>query len=545
MTNDESCKLSGVRLSALLRHSAFVICSSFVTLHSSFAASPPVSSFTEWDAAAETLVIYNPAFDGSAELAKFYAGKRGIAANRVVGLKCSKEETISRTDFETTLREPLMRKLVENKWWEIEKRDVLDPNGRRYSQVPTVVRQNIKVLVLIRGVPLRIERAANPPNMTGMETDEASVDSELAALGPLLQRPIKGPLENHYYQSTRRFPDTYSARGQLIAGRLDAADDATVRRMIEDSLTAEHDGLWGRAVLDFALKSEGYEEGELWLARCVPIYHDNGIPVFTDRYKELIPAAWPLPDTILYFGWYADTANGALASPDFKFKRGAIACHLHSFSAATVRATDKNWVGPLLNHGAAAALGNVWEPFLTLCVHFDILNARLMDGFTLGEAAWAATPAVSWMNVVVGDPLYRPFPKNRRRPVDEKRDGDYALYQEVSRRYLQHDEKKFRRELLRLALEKNNPHILELGGLLCAVEGAYGEASDFFQHAAALYSKAADQLRCALYDAEIAKRKGDAKESLAAVRKILKESRFAQLPAFSAAHDLEMVVAPK
>src|SRR5262249_34998804 len=30
-------------------------------------------------------------------------------------------------------------------------------------------------------------------------------------------------------------------------------------------------------------------------------------------------------------------------------------------------------------------------------------------GFTLSESAWMSTRALSWMNVVIGDPLYRPF----------------------------------------------------------------------------------------------------------------------------------------
>jgi len=41
----------------------------------------------------------------------------------------------------------------------------------------------------------------------------------------MLGRSIRGPLENRYYQSTRRFPDHYEARGQLLVGRLDAPDD--------------------------------------------------------------------------------------------------------------------------------------------------------------------------------------------------------------------------------------------------------------------------------------------------------------------------------
>ena len=295
-------------------HSSFIIrCGLCVLLSSLLHAASPVVP-TDWEPAKETVVVFNTSFEGSEDLAKFYAEKRGINEDHLIGIKCSKEETIKRDEFENTIREPMLRKLIEKKWWRMEKRDQLDPNGRVYGQSPVVVRADVKVVVLMRGVPLRVERAANPPGIKPMEGDEASVDSEIAALGAV-QRPIKGPMENHYFQSARRFPDCYAARGQLIVGRLDAADDETVERMIEDSLKAEREGLWGRAVVDFSLLEAGYEEGEQWLGRCVSLYRDNGIPVYTDRYKDVIPEAWPLPDTILYFGWYTDTIKGALASP--------------------------------------------------------------------------------------------------------------------------------------------------------------------------------------------------------------------------------------
>ena len=122
----------------------------------------------------------------------------------------------------------------------------------------------------------------------------------------------------------------------------------------------------------------------------------------------------------MYFGWYAQDVAGPFTREDFRFAPGAVACHIHSFSATSVRDPFHWWVGPLLNKGAAAALGNVYEPYLTLTTHLDIFADRLFDGFTLAEAAWAATPGLSWMNTVVGDPLYRPgiYWKNQEFDLD-------------------------------------------------------------------------------------------------------------------------------
>ena len=149
------------------------------------------------------------------------------------------------------------------------------------------------------------------------------------------------------------------------------------------------------------------------------------------------------------------------------------------------------------------------------------------------------------MNIVVGDPLYRPFPKNRLMLSDDPRDLDYALFHDIAQRYLQHDPKKFRREALRIAEEKKSPRLLELVGLLCAMESNYGQAGDFLQHARALYEEPVDQLRCSLYEAEIAKRKGDPNEGLAIVQRIIADSKLGTLPAMSAVMVLQRAMKGK
>jgi uncharacterized protein (TIGR03790 family) len=537
--------MNRLRISLILCATALLWCEFSLTLSAAEKGkeknppTPPAPALGNgWNPAAETVVIFNPAFQGSEDLSKFYAEKRGIPKERLLAVKCSTEETIARAEFENSIRDPLLQAFKEKKWWTVEKRDLLDPNGKPYAKAMQVVAQNVRVVALIRGMPLRIKRASPKMELGVTDVDEASVDSEIAALG-LLGRPVKGPLENRYYQSTRRFPDHYEARGQLLVGRLDAADDATVKRMIEDSLHAEQEGLWGRAVVDFALKDGAYTEGETWLANSMRLYRDNGIPVYADRNPAVLRDGWPLPDTILYFGWYAGQCCGALASPTFHFKPGAIACHLHSYSAATLHTRGANWCGPMLDHGAAAVLGNVWEPYLTLTAHFDLFNARLLEGFTLGEAAWSATPALSWMSVVVGDPLYRPFPKDRAMTSKDSHEKSYALYQDLARRFLTHDSKKFRREVLKTAEEQQSALLLELSGLLSANDGAAGEADDFFQHAAAVFPKPQDQLRCKLYDAELALRKGNSEEGQQILKTITSEPKYSNLPGIAAAQDLK------
>jgi tetratricopeptide (TPR) repeat protein len=56
-------------------------------------------------------------------------------------------------------------------------------------------------------------------------------------------------------------------------------------------------------------------------------------------------------------------------------------------------------------------MGCVYEPYLQCTPNVAAFLGRFANGFTFGEAAWAAQPVLSWQTTVVGDPLYRPFGK--------------------------------------------------------------------------------------------------------------------------------------
>lgn len=490
---------------------------------------------TEWNAAAETAVIFNPDFPGSAELANYYAKKRHIPKERVIGLRCSQEDSMSRAQFNAELREPLVKTFASRNWRISPGRsstNLLTGDGIRAS---AEMSPDVRVLVLIRGVPFQVRRDTQNPKQS--EEDEACVDSELTVLGAA-NPPREGGLHNPYFDQPSRFPHTSQAAGVLIVGRLDGPDDATVRRMIDDALFAEENGLLGRAVVDFAQKSGAYQEGEDWLKRSADMYRLAGIPVFTDRAASVLGEEWPLPDTILYFGWYTDHIAGALASPDFRFKRGAIACHLHSFSASIIRSPDKAWAGPLLANGAAATFGNVFEPYLSRTVHFDILNKRLLEGFTLGEAAWNATPALSWMNVVLGDPLYRPFGKGAGARLGSGSDRDYALYQGMVQRMAADSAAHIKTAIAELAVRRRSSLLLECTALLSAHQQRYVEAADLLEHAESTASEAKDKLRLRLYRAEMLRRAEKAAAARSLLQETLADAAFKDQPARAAAESL-------
>jgi hypothetical protein len=128
-----------------------------------------------------------------------------------------------------------------------------------------------------------------------------------------------------------------------------------------------------------------------------------------DDLPDTFQGGFPLTYAAAYYGWYSENINGPFNDPFFQFVPGAVAVHLHSFSASTLRDTHKGWTSPLILHGAGASLGNVYEPYLSFTTNLGILASSLLSGRNLAESYYAAQPVLSWMSVLVGDPLYRPY----------------------------------------------------------------------------------------------------------------------------------------
>jgi uncharacterized protein (TIGR03790 family) len=438
-------------------------------------------------------VLYNSAIPESRQLAELYRDSRDIPPENLIGLKMPVTPDVSRQQYEETIAKPLRAEFDRRGWWQ---------RGRDRAGVTTPLANKIQVLVTMRGVPLRIQQTPKPaPAANGNSTpkppakdpmadrDEASVDSELAMFG-VEGVPTVGVLQNKYYQSDRKFSEA-NLPFLILTARIDAATYATCERMIRDALETEKTGLWGMAYVDIANK---YPQGDQWLETIVKANNRAGIPTVVDRFNETLPKNYPMENAAVYFGWYDWNVNGPFLNPRFRFRKGAVAVHLHSYSAQQLTNPNQNWCAPLLERGAAVTVGNVYEPYLDLTHDLGLLQQRLLEGHSWVEACWMAMPVTSWQGVVLGDPLYQPFRHLSGTGNVTKEDREFRALRAAALKWP--DSPAERRSQLDQAADRMKSGVLaEAVGLDLLSQDLNAEAVAHFRTAKSLYTHTEDKLR--------------------------------------------------
>ena len=485
------------------------------------------------------VILYNSAEAESKILAKHYAAARKIPRENLVGLPLPKTDEISRLDYVAQLRDPLRRIFDERKWWQ---------RAKGASGLVEPISNSIRFLVTMRGVPFKIARTPDTipeksrdrrPFAADTKGNEASVDSELTLLG-VEGYPLDGHINNPYFRRDESIM-TPKSTAFLVVGRLDGPSFALCKRLVDDALAVEKTGLWGMAYLDLAKKGANYEAGDTWIENVGKLNKPLGIPTVFNRHRDTFVTNYPMREAAIYFGWYAGGRNGPLLNENFSFRQGAVAVHLHSFSAFQLRDPQKRWSGPILSKGAAATLGNVYEPFLHLTHYFDIFHQRLLHGYTIGEAAQMAIPGLSWQGVLLGDPLYRPFPPALAFDLKEREDRDFKVLRRGFDQW-KDDPETLVAKLRTAANKMNSGIIFEALGLLARENGQEEQAAAFFTSASDKYHSEVDRLRQTLNIVDIYRTAGNKDAAILLLREA--EPRFAKIPEGKAVTALLNIIDP-
>ncbi len=340
---------------------------------------------------ADVLVWGNSNSAVSKSITEYYARRRAIAREQILMLATSEDEEIPRAVFDSQIARPLAAFLRRNNWHE-----------------------RILAIVTTSGVPLKIR------GDSGMTGEAASVDSEIAALYQDLHgRPhqLPGPLANPYYRSAELF--RHPNYPLYLVTRLTGYTFADVRGLIDRSLEARDRGV---VVLD--MKSHDLEDGNYWLSLAA-----HKIPIDRLLLEESDLVVRGARQVIAYASWGSNDSSRHERDLQFAFLPGAIVTEYVSTDGRTFREPPASWqlgtwsdrsshyagspqslAGDFIRQGATGVTGHVYEPFLDFTPRPDFLIPAYLRGSTLAESFYSSIPAVSWMNIMVGDPLCRLLP---------------------------------------------------------------------------------------------------------------------------------------
>ena len=344
----------------------------------------------------QVLIVVNRQSAISQEIGQYYMKKRGVPLRNLCTINTPPVEKISREIYNSQVEAPIGSCL----------------NNKN-------LREQILYMLTTYGVPLTIS-GRQPAG--SLQTDTASVDSELTLLYQRLHGahvPLSGPAPNPFFRQ-RDAPFRHPQFPMYLVTRLAAYDLAEMRAMVDRALIARNKG---KFVIDLKASepTEGNSDGNQWLRTAgflLPkdrVVIDETAEVITNQKDVIGYAGWGSNDTarrqrFLHFQWLPGAiATDFVSSNARTFARPPDAWTLGNWNNRTTwfAGTPQSLSADYIHEGATGASGNVDEPFLTYCARPEFVLPAYFSGRTLAESYYMGLPGLSWMSVVIGDPLTR------------------------------------------------------------------------------------------------------------------------------------------
>ncbi len=337
---------------------------------------------------ANVLLVVNDASRLSRDIGQYYASRRGVPPKNICHIRTAETEDIGRAQYDREIAGPIGTCLTRNQ-----------------------LTEQILYIVTTGGVPLKI------PGSSEMAGDYAAVDSELTLLYSDLKQgkehPIAGPFLNPFF-GKREAKFAHPEFPMYLVTRLAAYDLQGVKAIIDQGLHAANQG---KFVID--MDSAEVKEGNTWLRQAANLLPKDRV-IFDESEKVI----YDQTDVIGYAGWGSNDHNRHRRFLGFHWLPGAIATEFVSTDGRTFQRPPANWnisdwkspqlwfvgspqslTADYLSEGATAATGHVDEPYLSLTPHPEYLLPAYYSGRNLAESYYLSIRALSWQNIVIGDPL--------------------------------------------------------------------------------------------------------------------------------------------
>ncbi|MFO0941999.1 MAG: TIGR03790 family protein [Pirellulales bacterium] len=361
------------------------------------------------------LVIQNSDSPVSKQIAQHYMAKRGVKnlleVHCIDSATAAANETLPFAQFKDAIEKPLKEYLAKN--------------------------QQIDFIVLTKGVPIRLTGAPS-----GLNNNQPSLDSYIAGMD-YFDRPqsLKVVIDeggwkgncfvNNYFNSNERF--SHAEHGGYLVTRLDGYTVEAAMALVDSSVASDgksaglffldanaspdaadvakaplspvKDGqtfmenISGLGVKDFNADILASAEN---LKKAGVNHELEGTPTFVGGKQNLIG----------YVSWGSNDCKFDEAGyKAIRFVPGAIAETAVSTSGRTFLKTSggQSLIADLIDSKVTGAKGYCDEPFLPAIASPTILFDRYAKGWTLAESFYAASRFVAWEDIVLGDPLAKPF----------------------------------------------------------------------------------------------------------------------------------------
>jgi uncharacterized protein (TIGR03790 family) len=340
----------------------------------------------------QVLVVVNKQSVPSRQIGQYYLKKRGVPLANFCAIDTAPEEQIARKIYTEQVEAPIGKCLTAG------------------NLVETIL-----YIVTTYGVPLAI--VGTPAD--SLQNEAASVDSELTLLYQRLHGrtlPLPGAIPNPFFRQ-KDTPFRHPQFPMYLVTRLAAYDMAGMKGMVDRALIARNTG-------KFVIDARGGDDtpGNQWLrtaALLLPkdrVLLNEGADVVTNQKDVIGYASWGSNDKqrnqrFLHFHWlpgaiateFVSTDGRTFRPPPDAWQPG----HNWEDKSAWFAGTPQTLTADYIAEGVSGASGQTWEPFLNWCPRPDFVLPAYFAGRNLAESFYLGIQGLSWMNIVVGDPLMR------------------------------------------------------------------------------------------------------------------------------------------